>query len=626
MRWFPTVCLLALVLALLLAVPASGGASTAAETIRLGPAKSGLRQLLAAPGQGHMVRRAAGVRERRGRAARRRSLTYFAQLSDPHVLDEASPARMELLAGAGRAASHGYRPQEALTTQVLDSMVRAVNRHTMSGLRTQGGRRSKLDFTVTTGDLSDNAQLNEARWYMRALEGGALEPGSGKPISAANPCPGASPEQVQRLNQDALERRYTGVQDHSDYPGAPSGAYVRFWDPNTGNAAGRYRGLKFPGLMDRAQQPFMAEGLRTPWFSVMGNHDQQRQGVLSRPHALLDSVSSGCQKTFPGIFDSRSLAGRTAGQIFNQLTGGSMLDVLRRDRRLVPPDPDRRVLSKRELRDLHGGADRSHGLGMVSQAQNARSAGSASYYAWSPNPRVRFISLDTVAEGGGPHGNIDHPQYRWLARELDRNSSRSLPAGRGPARRDGDPNRLIVILSHHTLRGLHSAAPDERAGPCSRSRPAQCDADPRRSTPVHSGLAGRRPLRSLLLSHPNVVAMVSGHDHRNRVEQFSRPDGRGALWQVVTASHIDFPQQSRLLQLMDNRDGTLSLFGTVLDHAAPARTPRAGTDASAFGPQDLASLSRALSTPRKDGPVDRRGRPGDRNVELVMRDPRRRGR
>ena len=599
--------------ALLLALPGPAAASTVGETIRLGPAKSGLRQLSTGPGERHVVRRAAGVRVRPGRTARRRSLTYFAQLSDPHVLDEASPARTEFLAGAGGSVSHGYRPQEALTTQVLDSMVRAVNRHGLSGLMARGGRRSKLDFTVATGDMSDNAQLNEARWYMRALEGGVLDPSSGKPISAANPCPGANPEQVDRLNQVALQRRYTGVQDHSDYPNGPSGAYVRFWDPDTGKAAGRYSGVRYPGLMDRAQQPFVAEGLRTPWYSVMGNHDQQRQGILGRPHALLDRVSSGCHKTFPGLFDARGLAGRPAAAIFSQLASGRTLDVLSRDRRLVPPDPERRVLSKRELRDMHAGPGRSHGLGMISQAQDRRSAGAASYYAWTPKPAVRFISLDTVAEGGGPHGNIDHPQYRWLSRELRRNSSRKRP-------------KLVVVFSHHPLRGLHSQVPDERAGPCSPRRPAQCDADPRRSTPLHAGLGGRKPLRGLLLRHPSVVAMVSGHSHRNHVEPFARAGGRGAFWQVVTASHIDFPQQSRLLELMDNRDGTLSLYGTVLDHAAPAQPPPPGTDASVFGSLQLASLSRALSTPRKGSAIGPRGDRGDRNVELVLRDPRRRGR
>jgi len=622
MRCAPTASLLALTAVLV--VPGPAGASTVGETIRLGPAKPGLRQLLTGAGERHLVRRAPGVRIRAGRAARRRSLAYFAQLSDPHVLDEASPARMEFLVGAGRGAAHGYRPQEALTTQVLDAMVRAVNRHSTSGLRGRGGRRSKLDFTVTTGDLSDNAQANEARWYMRALEGGVLDPGSGQPISAANPCPGATPAEIAGLNQAALQRRYTGVQDHSDYPGAPAGAYVRFWDPNTGRGAGRYSGVRFPGLMDRAQQPFVTEGLRTRWYSVMGNHDQQRQGILSRPHRLLDRVSAGCRKTFPGVFDARRLAGQTAASIFKKIARPGTLDVLSRDRRLVPPDPDRRVLSKRELRDLHGGSDRSHGLGHVSAQQSRRSAGAASYYAWSPKPGMRYISLDTVAEGGGPRGNIDHPQYRWLARELDRNSSRSLPPGRGRARRDGDRDRMIVIFSHHPLRGLPGKVPDERAGPCSPTRPAQCDADPRRSTPLHSGLGGRQPLRSLLLRHPNVVGVVSGHEHRNHVEPFARSDGRGAFWQVVTASHIDFPQQSRLLELMDNRDGTLSLFGTVLNHAAGPQPPQPGTDAGAFDAPALASLSRVLSAPRTDRGVSRRGRRADRNVELVVRDPRRR--
>jgi hypothetical protein len=31
--------------------------------------------------------------------------------------------------------------------------------------------------------------------------------------------------------------------------------------------------------------------------------------------------------------------------------------------------------------------------------------------------------MDSVAEGGGANGNLDDPQFRWLERELDRNSS-----------------------------------------------------------------------------------------------------------------------------------------------------------------------------------------------------------
>jgi hypothetical protein len=104
------------------------------------------------------------------------------------------------------------------------------------------------------------------------------------------------------------------------------------------------------------------------------------------------------------------------------------------------------------------------------------------------------------------------------------------------------------------------------------------------------------------------------------------PAGRaaGGFWQVVTAAHIDWPEQSRVLDLVDNRDGTLSLWGTLLDHAAG---PDPGPGVSA-DPAQLSSISRELSfndpdsSNGEDGHPDARGGDEDRNVELVVRDPR----
>ncbi len=77
---------------------------------------------------------------------------------------------------------------------------------------------------------------------------------------------------------------------------------------------------------------------------------------------------------------------------------------------------------------------------------------------------------------------------------------------------------------------------------------------------------------------------------------------------------------------MDNRDGTLSLFGTILDSAAPTAAPPPGS-ALAFDATQLASLSRTLSfnDPQRDADEDdppREGRRADRNVELLVQDPR----
>ena len=64
---------------------------------------------------------------------------------------------------------------------------------------------------------------------------------------------------------------------------------------------------------------------------------------------------------------------------------------------------------------------------------------------------------------------------------------------------------------------------------------------------------------------------------------------------MVSASSIDFPGQARLLELMDNRDGTLSLFGTLVDHDAPVAPPPSGTPAASMSDTQLASLARALA-------------------------------
>ena len=75
---------------------------------------------------------------------------------------------------------------------------------------------------------------------------------------------------------------------------------------------------------------------------------------------------------------------------------------------------------------------------------------------------------------------------------------------------------------------------------------------------------------------------------------------------------------------MDNRDGTLSIFGTLVDHGATLATPRPGTPAGAFTPETLAALGRemAYNDPQVGVEDGAEGGPADRNVELLLPDPR----
>jgi metallophosphoesterase (TIGR03767 family) len=500
---------------------------------------------------GHWIRQAPGAHASTGRHGRRRSLAYFAHLTDTHIADEASPARHEGLYGRKPMFAGFWRPQEAFGPHVVDQTVRAVNRQRISRLPSAGGP-APLGFALLTGDLADNAQVNEVRWAVRVLDGGRVDPFSGRRISRGNPC-GAPTEVRRRLNRAVAQRRYAGV--------AASRRHVAHW----------------PGFLDRAQRPFRAEGLAVPWFSVRGNHDALPQGHYGPAVVHPRSAPTGCRK----VMGRRPTAAAIADP------WGSLRRSLPRAT-FVPPDPRRRFLrSAAEFRRLHGGADHAHGFGLTPAAERRRSRGSALYYSFSPSAGLRFIALDTTADAGGAGGNLDHPQYLWLARELRRAKLRG---------------ELVVVYAHHPLEMMDNPTPDELAGPFDR--------DPRDSRPVHLGRGGPG-LRALLLRHPNVILYLAGHKHYDRVWPNFRPGGHG-FWQVITNALAGAPQEARMIELMDNGDGSLSIFTTMLAHDAPAGS--------------LPSVARELALQRRPGgrPAGSAGGPM-RNVELVVRDPRRGG-
>jgi hypothetical protein len=138
-------------------------------------------------------------------------------------------------------------------------------------------------------------------------------------------------------------------------------------------------------------------------------------------------------------------------------------------------------------------------------------------------------------------------------------------------------------------------------------------------SPVPCGTpAAPETVECLFQRHKSVIAFVNGHEHNNRIEAHE------TFWEINTASHIDWPQQSRVLDLFDNEDGTWSIVSTILDHAAPANP---GSQQATGAVKRLASMSRELSyndpdaMNGEDGHGDARGGPEDRNVELLVKEP-----
>src|SRR5437762_427460 len=112
--------------------------------------------------------------------------------------------------------------------------------------------------------------------------------------------------------------------------------------------------------------------------------------------------------------------------------------------------------------------------------------------------------------------------------------------------------------------------------------------------------------------------MVNGHTHANVITPHSRSEliagTTGGFWEVNTASHIDWPVQSRIVEIAASA-GVVSIFATLVDIDAPI----VGGTAN---PNLLAATARELAAnDPTERPKNRRGDAADRNVQLLVAAP-----
>lgn len=368
------------------------------------------------------------------------------------------------------------------------------------------------------------------------------------------------------------------------YEGPQDGTDLRLWSPDASDDRYQtdYGYPAVPGLVTASMVPFDARGLSVPWLTAYGNHDGLFQG-RSRFDDGVAAVLTGRRKPL-------SLRVLPPPDIVRDA-----MAFLTDDGRTVTPDPRRRSVTRREFVEAHfsdGGLPTGHGF----TATN-RDDGTA-YYVDDSILNVRIITLDSTNPAGAHDGSIGARQMAWLERRLHEVHSCHLDhLGRWV---DGDgPDRLVVLASHHGADTLTNPTAGRESDPCGD--------EPRLLAP---------DLLRVLHRFGNVILWLNGHVHRHTVRPHAGPTG--GFWEVTTAAVMDWPCQSRLVEVLENGDGTLSIVCTVLDHAAPLRSSRLD------GLLDLAAWHRELAAndPTSVSGAAGRGDRPDRNVELVLGDPR----
>lgn len=558
------------------------GVTTLRRTIVRGPAlgsgSAGTYYRLAeGPGEPHLLRLdlipdAASRGRRFGDG--KRSLLNFVHLTDARVTDSQSPARTEFLNRYGEGNFGGtYRPHELGTVQVLDAMIRQVRGVAVSPVSGKG-----IAFAMCTGNHVDNQQLNELRWFIDTMDGGAIvSPDSGGP-------------------------GYEGVM-------ARTWGDADYWHP--GLVADNYKDLygfpTYPSLVRKATAAFRPAGLRLPWYQTVGNHDGLVQGRVPR-NPFYERVATGRRKLrgLPaGVsapeFDPTAIYARLLVGEKDPANPSGFSDAPLAE---VAADARRRILTRAQyVEEMFRSSGRPAGHGFTAANRPQEDGSLACYWHSDAYPHFRIIGLDTVNPGGGDGGSIGEKQLQWLEARLSEVSSRHYDASQNLVT-TGHRDRYVVLFSNHGLASLNnsSGAPSD---------PLQLDLD---DQPRHFADS----VEVLIHRFPNVIAWVSGHRGVNAVTPRPDPTGRtGGFWDVATSGHVDWATQARLIDVVDNSNGTLSIFSTMVDHAGPAAPE--GQDPVLR----TASIARELASnnPRSGYDGGGRGTERDRNVELVIRAP-----
>ena len=284
----------------------------------------------------------------------RRTITTFAQISDLHVVDEESPLRVEPLDRLGGSVRSAFRPQEALSTQVLAATLASINDQHPSLL-------------LATGDLVDNAQLDELQWALATLRGGRVHPDSG------------------RAGYDGLQQAASA-------------------DPFLYRPA--VDAPRHPGLLTQAQAAFTSPGAAMPYLLFPSNHDLLVQGNL-HVDARLRSLATGTRKLVepaPWVLE----AARTGTLGLDSVEQALAAPGRERD---VPADPARRPFEPAEM------------LAELARADAAELTDGYLLLDRPLAPGVRLLTLDTSSRVRGSDGELPESELVWLARKLQEHAT-----------------------------------------------------------------------------------------------------------------------------------------------------------------------------------------------------------
>ncbi len=269
-----------------------------------------------------------------------------------------------------------------------------------------------------------------------------------------------------------------------------------------------------PGPGNDPKDPFDAVAFPAPWYFVPGNHDVMVVGTTAptdaqRANALGRSSSFGTRDYTQWYAPPRRGGGFTADPGRALLDRAAIVSTLRTGPATPGPVGHGYPMNPDVSQGAHWVADVVPGV-------------------------VRMIAVDTSDFTGGSPGMMHRAVFDgWFRDALE------------GAARDGV---LAIVASHHPTTSIDRLAEEAGAEIADAVSAAEIEAR--------------------VASYPNVIAWIVGHEHDVRVRSVRGADAaHPGYWEIQSGSLADWPNQSRALEIVDNGDGSLSIFATMLDFA-----------------------------------------------------------
>jgi len=307
--------------------------------------------------------------------------------------------------------------------------------------------------------------------------------------------------------------------------------------PDTGE-----RDDPIPGPGNDFTDPFFSDGIGVPWHAILGNHDILYLG-FAIANERIQAITTGDEVV---NFVGDLLFGMGGPGLRNgyRASWSPLAPVI--DEGTLPPDPMRCIATKSEALQIFSDAGGSPHL---SQAEIDAGTG---YYAFHPLPGkpIRVIALDTTAtDPAFSEGALDTDQFAWLQSQL-------LEAEHA--------HELVIVNSHHRSAVIRTS----------------------------SGTISSEQFTNLLRRHDGVILHLAGHGHGSRAEAFTpvAPATMG-YWELQGPATVDFPSQTRIMEIVYEGDQTLAVYVTNVDHNAPLQSMAHEAQALAAGRRTYFSFS-----------------------------------